>query len=59
MAIDLKTLRIRISKKLDLVKFVMCTLVSRIHTYLQKGTQSLETKVNMTNLTRSVASGLL
>ena len=34
----------------------MCTLVSRVHMtfiYLQKGTQSPETRVHMTNLTRS------
>ena len=34
----------------DMVKFVMCTLVC----YLQKGTQSLEIRVHMTNLTRSI-----
>ena len=40
---------------LDLVKFVMCSLVTMMHVtpvYLQKGTQSLETRVQMPNLTR-------
>ena len=41
----------------DVVDDVMGTLVFRVHTwrfkYLQKGTESLETRVHMTNLTRS------
>ena len=44
---------------LDLVKFDMRALVSRIHMaflYLQMGKQSLETRVQMTNLTRSKLS---
>ena len=41
----------------DLVKFVTCTLVSRLQMtfyILTKGIQSLETRVHMTNLTRSI-----
>ena len=42
--------------KMDLVRFVMCTLVSTYtwrSIYLHKGIQSLVTRVHMTNLTRS------
>ena len=42
---------------LDLVKFVMCPLVSWVHMtfyILTKGKESLEPRVHMTNFTRSV-----